>query len=236
MIALEFPIHRRCDAVGLVWTVALRGIHVFMNNLPYELEPLAQDRDRLFAILGLLDESTEDVVRADLAVELIAVGSRYEDIKQRALYPAIASHVADSERLERTKRDQEAVRESLSEIRRRTQHVKPAYVHVDDPEGFEAALAVLVTRIRDHIADEDNELFPALAALDDTERENLRTEVEQAVAHASSSPSPATTALGRFAMAAVEKLDHIVDHDESAPWHPGVDKLEETLDEKTPTA
>ena len=204
-----------------------------MTNLPYELDPLGEDRDRLFAILELLDESAESVVRADLAIELVNAGSRYEDVKQRAVYPAIESHLASATELERARRDQDEVRESLAEIRNRTQHVKPAYVYVDDPEGFEAALSTLVGRTRRHINHEDQVLFPMLGSLSDPERQQLRADIEQAVAHASSNPTPPTTAIGRFAMAVAEKLDHLVEHDESAPWHPGVDKLDETLGAST---
>ena len=60
-----------------------------------------EDRRRLIAILDLLDASTEAVIRADLAVELVGVAARYEDVKERAVYPVIASHALDPNSLAR---------------------------------------------------------------------------------------------------------------------------------------
>ena len=108
--------------------------------------------------------------------------------------------------------------------------MKSAYVHISDPNGFELALDELVGRIREHIAYEDDVVFPALAELDSFEREQLRDDVTSAVVHASFSPTPPKGALGRAVMGVAEKLDHLVDHDESDPWHPGIDKLEATLE------
>jgi hypothetical protein len=207
-----------------------------MENLPDAFMPMREDLQRLDAILELLDENDEAVIRADLAAELVGVCARCEDVKQRVVYPAIESHVADHSVLEQAERDQARVREALGEIRGRTHHVKPAYVHVDDPEGFEAALGELVRRIRTHLAFEEQVLFPILAGFDAGEREELRAAVEQGVAHASSAPSPPQGALARAAGAVVEKLDHLVEHDESTAWHPGIDKLDETIGAKSGTS
>ena len=60
-----------------------------MDEIPFVLEPLAEDRRRLFTILELIEESDDAVVRADLASELVGTCSRYEDVKERVVYPAL---------------------------------------------------------------------------------------------------------------------------------------------------
>ena len=47
------------------------------------------------------------------------------------------------------------------------------------------------------------------------------------MAHALSYPTPPENVIGRAAIALAQKLDHFIEHDESAPWHPGLDKLDE---------
>lgn len=197
---------------------------------------MREDMQRLEAILQLLDTDEAEVIRADLAADLVGVCARIEDVKQRVIYPALETHLADPAVMERARLEQAGVREALGEIRDRTHHVKPADVHLDDAAGFEAALDDLVRQIRAHQTFEDEALFPLLAVLDGGETEQLHSEVEKAVAHASSQPMPPQGLVARAAGAVVEKLDHLVDHDESAPWHPGIDKLDATLGTKTDSA
>jgi Hemerythrin HHE cation binding domain len=206
-----------------------------MEQLPYVLEPLAADRNRLFAILDLLDENDDPVVRADLASELVGTCSRYEDVKARVVYPAL-EHVADEQdELARGEEDRQSVRSALMTIRERTLHVKPADVHWEDPEGFEAALVALVELIRIHVEHEDEILFPALGELDAATRASLRAEVEKAVVHASTYPNPPKHLFGRAVIAVIERLER-GPQDEADPWHPGVELLDEALkDGETPS-
>jgi hypothetical protein len=205
-----------------------------MDDFPIVLEPMAEDRRRLLVVLDLIDESTDAVIRADLAGELVAVGSRYEDVKARAVYPALNGLVGNRVELDRAEAGQVEVRLALADIHARTSHVKPADAHLDDPAGFESALELLVSLTREHIAQEDAALFPMLSVLDDDEVLRLNDDVTHAVAHALSSPTPPENAIGRAAIAIAQKLDHLIEHDESDPWHPGLDKLDEELSRTEP--
>jgi hypothetical protein len=203
------------------------GISVGMEALPYALEPVADCRRRLFAIVHLLDRTTDLAERADLASELVAACARYEDVMTRAVYPAVLGGSEDAR--ERAVKDEEAeLRDLLGEIRSRTQHVKPAYVHTDDPDGFEETLARLIDVIRIHIGHQDRLLFAELDRLDDPRTSGLRSDVEDAVAHASTHPDPPHSALGRAAVAVEEFVEREV-KDESTAWHPGKHRLEEAL-------
>jgi hypothetical protein len=200
-----------------------------MEQLPYVLEPLAEDRKRLFTILDLLERNEDPVVRADLASELVGTCSRYEDVKARVIYPALERVAGEQEELARGEADRKSVRESLVAIRERTLHVKPGDVYWEDPEGFEAVLDELVALIHLHVEHEDEILFPALTELDSESRSHLRREVEIGVAHASTYPNPPKHLLGRAVVAVIEKLEH-GPQDEADPWHPGVELLNEALD------
>jgi len=199
-----------------------------MDQIPYVLEPLAEIRRQLFTILDLLEQSEDPVVRADLASELVGACSRYEDVKARVIYPALERLVGDEEELSRGDEDRRDVREALLEIRKRTRNVKPINAHLEDPEGFEAALDDLVALIHSHVEHEDGILFPALAGLGADDRGQLRSEVEDGVAHASTYPNPPKHLLGRAVVAVIEKIER-GPQDESDSYHPGVELLDEAL-------
>jgi hypothetical protein len=199
-----------------------------MDQIPYVLEPLAEIRRQLFTILDLLDRNEDPVVRADLASELVGACSQYEDVKARVIYPALERLVGDEDQLSRGDEDRRDVREALIAIRKRTRNVKPLNAHAEDPEGFEAALDELVARIHSHVEHEDEILFPALAGLGADERRQLRSEVADGVAHASTYPNPPKHLLGRAVVAAIEKLER-GPQDESDSFHPGVELLDEAM-------
>jgi hemerythrin-like domain-containing protein len=199
-----------------------------MDQIPYVLEPLAEIRRQLFTILDLLEQNDDPVVRADLASELVGAGSRYEDVKARVIYPALERLVGDEQELVRGDEERRAVRQALTEIRKRTRNVKPLNAHLEDPEGFEAALDELVSRIHSHVEHEDEILFPALAGLGAEDRRRVRSEVADGVAHASTYPNPPKHLVGRALVSVLEKLER-GPQDESDSYHPGVELLDEAL-------
>jgi hemerythrin-like domain-containing protein len=218
---------------GIATNREAAGVHAeSMQTIPYVLEPMAEDRRQLFTILDLLEKNEDHVVRADLASELVGTCSRYEDVKERVVYPALARLIDDEGELQQGEDDRQAVRDALLAIRKQTLHVKPAYVHLDDPD-FDDTLNHLVELIHAHVDHEDEVLFPALAALNAEERVSLRSEVERGVAHASTYPNPPRHLLGRAIVAVIEKLERGLD-DESTPWHPGIELLDEALSSGAP--
>jgi hypothetical protein len=198
-------------------------------TLPTALQPLEENRRELLVALDLLDRTGDPTVRADLASELVGITARYEDVKGRVVYPAVRATGLDEAEIERAEVDQQSVRTALGDIRRRTRHIKPDYVHADDPEGFEAALAGLTEAIRSHGGHEDAVLFPALRGLDAPAADRLRGEVAHAVEHASTHPDPPHNPIGRAVVAVEERLEHDV-KDESTQVHPGVDRLHRELE------
>jgi hypothetical protein len=195
-----------------------------VTDLPASLVPLTEIRGQLRAVLDLLDQEREPTPRADLATELVGVSARYEDVVDRVVYPALREISQDQPQLDRAESDQVAIREALADLRHRTQNVKPSNVHVSDPEGFEELLDRLVDSIRMHLDHEDEMLFPLLDQLSGPQADELRDDVEQAVAHASTSPHPPHSTVGRAVMGVMEKLNRKV-HDQSTVSHPEIDQL-----------
>jgi hemerythrin-like domain-containing protein len=192
--------------------------------LPTLMAPLHEDRRQLVAVLDLLAVTSEPETRADLAGELVRLSARYEDAKQRALYPALRGQPGTEAPIARAEEDQAAVRSAMVEIRNRTRHVKPINTHADDAEGFEASLDALIDAIHSHLDQEDRELLPLVDALDPADQRELARKLERAVAHASTHPDPPHNPIGRAMATIGEKIDRAV-NDTSTTWHPGVEQL-----------
>ena len=86
--ALEFAVYA-CNGVGV----------------DLELDRQLANRRELIATLNLLDETLETVARADLASELVGICSRYEDVKDRVVYPALRAMSAKSVEIDRADED-----------------------------------------------------------------------------------------------------------------------------------
>ena len=136
-----------------------------MSDVPAVLEPLEDNRRELRAIIDLLDDERDPTTRADLATELVGSSARYEDVMDRVVYPALRKIGQELPDLDRAESEQQAIRETLADLRKRTQNVKPSNVHMSDPEGFEERLDQLVDSVRVHLDHEDERLFPVLDQL-----------------------------------------------------------------------
>jgi hemerythrin superfamily protein len=80
---------------------------------------------------------------------------RHTSAEERHLYPAVRLHVADGDALADT-----AIREhaEAEELMKKLEHLEPS----DD--GFDGTLARLMVAVRAHITEEEDVLFPKLAA------------------------------------------------------------------------
>jgi hypothetical protein len=192
--------------------------------LPTLLAPLDEDRRQLVAVLDLLADTTDPVVRADLAGELVRLSARYEDAKERALYPTLREQDTAKAQISRADEDQAALRSAMVEVRNRTRHVKPVNVHADDPEGFEQSLDILIAAVLRRLDQEDREVLPLVEALGPAEQQELGRKLERAVAHATSHPDPPHNPIGRAVATIGEKLDRAL-NDTSTTSHPGVEQL-----------
>jgi hypothetical protein len=203
------------------------------DQLPTALEPLTELRHQLLTSLSLLEQQQEEgemdaVVRADLASEIVGFGARYEDVKDRAVYPALRSVPSVADQLSEAEARQKEVRENLAEIRRRTQHVKPEYVFADDPAGTERAVESMVGALRNHLDYEDDQIFPLVSGLDPELSRQVHDDVQDALSSSTTHPEPPRSRLGRAVVAVREKIERDV-KDESTPVHPGVDRLQDEL-------
>ncbi|HEX3796028.1 MAG TPA: hemerythrin domain-containing protein [Acidimicrobiales bacterium] len=192
--------------------------------LPTLLAPLDEDRRQLVAVLDLLADTTDPEVRADLAGELVRLSARYEDAKERALYPPLRKQEGTGAQVGRAEEDQAAVRSAMVEVRNRTRHIKPANAHADDPEGFERSLDTLISAVHRHLDQEDREVLPLVDGLGPAEQRELGRKLERAVANATTHPDPPHNPLGRAVTTMGEKLDRAL-NDTSTTSHPGVDQL-----------
>jgi hypothetical protein len=192
--------------------------------LPTLLAPLDEDRRQLVAVLDLLADTTDPVVRADLAGELVRLSARYEDAKERALYPTLRGQGTAKAQIGRADEDQAALRSAMVEVRNRTRHVKPVNVHADDPGGFEQSLDILIAAVHRRLDQEDREVLPLVEALGPAEQQELGRKLERAVAHATTHPDPPHNPIGRAVATIGEKLDRAL-NDTSTTSHPGVEQL-----------
>jgi hemerythrin-like domain-containing protein len=194
--------------------------------LPMSLAAMNGDHDRVLSVLDALSRTSEPTARADLAAELVRCCARYQDAEERAVYPVLHAIADDQSEVALGEDEQRTIRDTMSEISRRTRHVKALNAHADDPEGFEASLDKLVDSIQVHLDHEERSLFPLIDHLDGADLERLRADVERAVAHASTHPRPPHNPIGRVLSNVEEMIERVV-QDASTPWHPGLKYLKD---------
>jgi hypothetical protein len=191
------------------------------ERLPASFSPLLDERERIDRILNRLEMAEDLAERADLGSELVRSASRYEDTLERVVWPA--SSDPSSAALQELAGDRQRLRDVMVVIQKRTQHVDPRNVHVSDSQGFEDSLEEVTRQIRAILVKEDRqlELFEATLASSET-RERLTSDIAHAISHASESPNPAKTAIGRAVANLGVKLDRNFE-DVSTPQHPGAE-------------
>ncbi len=181
--------------------------------------------------VDVMNEDADPVVRADIANEIVESVSRYENVKHDVLYPWLRKTGRQAAQLDRAERDQHDVRRALVNIRNRMHNVKPVNAHASDPEGLENSVEVLVDSVRSHLRHEDQELLPMVERLDASEAKELGDKIEIAAAHASGHPDPPHNRLGRKLMSLGETAERVL-HDQSTPWHPGLDRVKQAESRK----
>lgn len=188
------------------------------DRLPAYLAALAPDRDRVSRLLAELEGAGDSAAQADLAGELVHFASRYQDTKDRALYPRLERVAPGHQELARARADHEAVRDALAAVRARTRHVVPRNARVADPDGFDAELGELVDRLRSHPRHEDASRWPLVESLDASTAQERSDALSDAEAHAVAHPRPPRHRLARAVVGLGERLDRRVE-DASTPGH-----------------
>ncbi len=191
--------------------------------LPVALKAMQDDRDEVASLVERLERPLEAESRADLAVELVRFVARYEDIKDRGVFPVLDRRI-EATAVAPARSGQEALREVLGEVRRRTRHVKPINAHADDPEGFDLALDDLVQSVRLELDGEATALLPLVDQLDPAGLAELQESVEIAAAHASEHPGAHRHKVTHWLRNVEEKFEHVV-HDAATISHPAVSDM-----------
>lgn len=227
-----FVVHGRNDPrrIGALNDTLAERIEDTLNRaLPRAVAPLQMERDRLDQIIEELGATDDSTTRADLAGELVRTSSRYEDVKDRCVYPALETMGTAVQVLVSIREDEASIRDAMDVIRKRTAHMSPTNVRADDPEGFDDALDDLLDGINKHLAREEQDLLPLLDGLSPDAAEDLAENVTNALKHASEKPKPSRHRIGRVIGNLGDTLDRTVE-DASTPQHPGRDKLDDADD------
>ncbi len=201
-------------------------------TLPRPMGAISDERVKLIQMLDAIEASVDPVERADLAMAVAQLAARYQNVEEEALHPTLAE-VDAYLTLERAREDQRVVREALKDMHRRSRHVKPINAHADDPDGFEQSLETMVAVVRAHLDHEVDEVVPLVEHLEPTDAHRLSDRIEAAAAHASSLPDPPSNPLWRKVAEFEDAIERAV-HDESTPWHPGIDQVDEVAPETRP--
>lgn len=137
-------------------------------TLPRPMEPIREDRVKLVQMLDAIEASADPVERADLAMALVELAAKYQNIEEEALFPTLEEMDARPT-LDRAQADQRVVREALTDMHQRTRHVKPINAHADDPEGFERSVETLVAVVRARLGREADEIVPLVEGMEPTD-------------------------------------------------------------------
>lgn len=142
--------------------------------------------------------------RKEVADRIIAELVRHAVAEEQYLYPAVREHLGD-ERADEEIREHAAAEQTMKDIER---------LKADDPE-LEAKLTVLETEVRQHVAEEEDEVFPALAErLSAEELVRLGDQVTMAKKVAPTHPhplSPDTPPLNKLLGPGVGLVDRVRD-------------------------
>lgn len=195
------------------------------NSRARVLAAVDHDQARLDAIVARLESSNDHTERADLVTELIKTASRLEDVKSRAVYPALVGMLgADDPSLAVAQRDHARLRELMAEMRAVTRHTLPRDVHFPDPDGIDRRIDELCLAVKAHVEQEDKELFGALDELDPNQAADLDGAVAAAAKDAVEHPRPPKSRLGRWLADWESRWDHVFE-DTPTGNHPGRDQL-----------
>jgi hemerythrin superfamily protein len=122
------------------------------------IEILMEDHrevERMFAELEGLDDSEQNAARRKQLVEQVTIELvRHSVAEEAEVYPAVKSKVSEEE-AERAKHEHAEAEMTMKRLER----LKP-----DDP-SFNAELLLLMREIREHVAEEENEMFPHMRSI-----------------------------------------------------------------------
>jgi len=113
--------------------------------------------EQMFAELDLLRNATDEQSRSrrkDVTEQVTIELVRHAVAEEAVLYPKVKEKVSEAE-AERAKQEHAEAEATM----KRLEKLSP-----EDP-GFEAELQTLMTEIREHVAEEENEMFPHMRSI-----------------------------------------------------------------------
>lgn len=114
-------------------------------------EVLKEDHREVEQLFEQARSAPDPESRKEVADRIIAELIRHAVAEEQYLYPAVREHLGD-ERADEEIREHAAAEQTMKDIER---------LKADDPE-LGTKLSVLETEVRQHIAEEEDEVFPAL--------------------------------------------------------------------------
>ena len=109
---------------GYGFVIRVIGYPVSMSDrpddvvtLPRPMEAISDDRVKLVQMLDSIEASADPVERADLAMALVELAAKYQNIEEEALFPTLDGDGCRPT-LDRAQADQRVVREALTDMHR----------------------------------------------------------------------------------------------------------------------
>jgi hemerythrin superfamily protein len=146
------------------------------------LELLAGDHQEVRDLFEEIQRTADPEKRGNLAKEIVTALSQHAAAEEEVFYPQVSERVAEGEGF---------VTVSLEEHKKaKIQLKKLARMAPDDPL-FDPAIGELVKEVKEHIADEEMQLFPRVrAAFSESELVRLGGELEKRKKAAPARPLP----------------------------------------------
>ncbi|NGN69938.1 hemerythrin domain-containing protein, partial [Streptomyces sp. A7024] len=136
------------------------------------LDALMEDHREVERLFAAFDGSTDGAQRRELVDHMIIELVRHSEAEEQHLYPAIRRVLPDGEKIADSELDDHAAAERTMDA---LDGAEPG------SEAFARDVAQLMTQIKEHVAEEESEVFPQLRqALTKEEREELGEKVARA--------------------------------------------------------
>src|SRR5215213_406748 len=134
------------------------------------------------AVAAALDQLASGALAEDVKNEIVRSLAQHSVAEELLVYPLVGDEAANGQHLEEeSRREHQAIKESLLRFDK---------LELDDPD-FRTALDDLAALVQAHVAEEEQDVLPALArAVDDSRLRALAQEFEEQKAKAPTRPHP----------------------------------------------
>lgn len=146
------------------------------------IEVLTHDHREVDAMFVRLHSTADKAARKDLADEIAIELVRHSVAEEQWLYPTVRDRIEGGAQLADRELAEHAVVENL---------LKDIGKHDPDQTRFDDQMTALMANVRQHVVEEESELFPQLRAVcTDDELRDLGAKIEKTKRHAPTRPHP----------------------------------------------